>query len=119
MTICGIDIKGSEAIFALATQGPDGLQHLAIASKKIVLDDDENALNVKAFAAQLAAFVKANGITRIAIKKRSKKGEFAGGPTTFKSKASSSCWTIARCNCCHRKPSTRNSKSTPSSCPLH
>ena len=84
MTICGIDIKGSEAIFALATQGPDGLQHLATASKKIALDDDENALNVKAFAAQLAAFVKANGITRIAIKKRSKKGEFAGGPTTFK-----------------------------------
>ena len=79
MTICGIDIKGSEAIFALATQGPDGLQHLATASKKIALDDDENALNVKAFAAQLAAFVKANGITRIAIKKRSKKGEFAGG----------------------------------------
>ena len=84
MTICGIDIKGSEAIFALATQGPDGLQHLATASKKIALDDDENALNVKAFGAQLAAFVKANGITRIAIKKRSKKGEFAGGPTTFK-----------------------------------
>ena len=38
----------------------------------------------KAFAAQLAAFVSAHGITRIAIKKRSKKGEFAGGPTTFK-----------------------------------
>ena len=84
MTICGIDIKGSEAIFALATQGPDGLQHLATASKKIALDDDENALNVKAFAAQVTAFVKTNAITRIAIKKRSKKGEFAGGPTTFK-----------------------------------
>jgi len=31
-----------------------------------------------------AAFVRDNGISRIAIKKRSKKGEFAGGPTTFK-----------------------------------
>ncbi|PAA30728.1 DUF3010 family protein [Pseudomonas fragi] len=81
MTICGIEIKGSEAIFALA--GP-GLEHVAVATKKIALDDDDEAANVKAFAAQLAAFVKSNGITRIAIKKRSKKGEFAGGPTTFK-----------------------------------
>ena len=84
MTICGIDIKGSEAIFAVATQGPDGLQHLAIATKKIALDDDDEAANVKAFAAQVKAFVQDNAITRIAIKKRSKKGEFAGGPTTFK-----------------------------------
>ena len=84
MTICGIEIKGSEAIFALATQGAGGLEHLAIATKKIALDDDDDALNVKAFAAQATAFVKTNAITRIAIKKRSKKGEFAGGPTTFK-----------------------------------
>ncbi len=84
MTICGIEIKGSEAIFALATQGANGLEHTALATKKIALEDDEDAANVKAFASQIAAFVQANGITRIAIKKRSKKGEFAGGPTTFK-----------------------------------
>ena len=83
MTICGIDIKGSEAIFAMAAQGANGLEHVASATKKIALDDDQ-AANVKAFAVQIAAFVKANAITRIAIKKRSKKGEFAGGPTTFK-----------------------------------
>ena len=81
MTICGIEIKGSEAIFALVTPK---LEHVAVATKKIALDDDENAASVKAFAADLAAFVKAQGITRIVIKKRSKKGEFAGGPTTFK-----------------------------------
>lgn len=81
MTTCGIEIKGSEAIFALVTPN---LEHVAVATKKIALDDDENAASVKAFAASLAAFVKAQGITRIVIKKRSKKGEFAGGPTTFK-----------------------------------
>lgn len=81
MTICGIEIKGSEAIFALVTPH---LEHVAVATKKIALDDDENATSVKAFAAHLVAFVKAQGITRIVIKKRSKKGEFAGGPTTFK-----------------------------------
>ena len=81
MTLCGIEIKGSEAIIAVAAQD---LTHVALPSKKIALDDDDEAANVKAFASQVAAFVRDNGITRIAIKKRSKKGEFAGGPTTFK-----------------------------------
>ncbi|MNG16639.1 hypothetical protein D3C84_1005730 [compost metagenome] len=36
------------------------------------------------FAAQVASFVRENSVDRIVIKKRSKKGEFAGGPTTFK-----------------------------------
>lgn len=84
MSICGIEIKGSEAIFALATLQDGAAQHLANACKKIALDDDDEATNVKAFATQVAAFVRDNGISRIAIKKRSKKGEFAGGPTTFK-----------------------------------
>ena len=84
MKTCGIEIKGSEAIFAIASLQGDALQHVAIATKKIALEDDDEAANVKAFASQVAAFVRDNGITRIAIKKRSKKGEFAGGPTTFK-----------------------------------
>ncbi|AZD24976.1 DUF3010 family protein [Pseudomonas chlororaphis] len=84
MSICGIEIKGSEAIFALATLQDGTAQHLANACKKIALDDDDEATNVKAFATQVATFVRDNGISRIAIKKRSKKGEFAGGPTTFK-----------------------------------
>ncbi|WP_432754718.1 DUF3010 family protein [Pseudomonas sp. WMBT8] len=81
MTLCGIEIKGSEAIIAVATLD---LAHVALATKKIALEDDDEAANVKAFASQVAAFVRDNAITRIAIKKRSKKGEFAGGPTTFK-----------------------------------
>lgn len=81
MTLCGIEIKGSEAIIAVATLD---LAHVALATKKIALEDDDEAANVKAFASQMAAFVRDNAITRIAIKKRSKKGEFAGGPTTFK-----------------------------------
>ncbi|AZE57926.1 hypothetical protein C4K03_5819 [Pseudomonas synxantha] len=84
MTLCGIEIKGSEAIIALAALDNQALTHVVLATKKIALDDDDEAANVKAFAAQVKAFVQDNGIQRIAIKKRSKKGEFAGGPTTFK-----------------------------------
>lgn len=73
MTICGIEIKAREAIFALVTQGAGGLEHVAISTQKnFALDDDENAASVKAFAA-LTDCVKANAITRIAIKKRSKR----------------------------------------------
>ncbi|QIH11390.1 MULTISPECIES: DUF3010 family protein [unclassified Pseudomonas] len=84
MSICGIEIKGSEAIFALASLQGGTLEHQAIAVKKIALEDDDEAANVRTFAAQVRDFVRKQGITRIAIKKRSKKGEFAGGPTTFK-----------------------------------
>jgi hypothetical protein len=84
MNICGVEIKGSEAIFAVATRASGALEHLPLSVKKIALEDDDEADNVKAFARQIANFVRENGIARIAIKKRSKKGEFAGGPTTFK-----------------------------------
>ena len=84
MNICGIEIKGSETIFAVARQDGQALGHVALATKKIALQDDDDAANVKAFAREVAAFVRDNAIERIAIKKRSKKGEFAGGPTTFK-----------------------------------
>jgi hypothetical protein len=84
MKVCGIEIKGSEAIIALATLDGQALGHAALATKKIALEDDEDAASVKVFAAQVASFVRENSIDRIAIKKRSKKGEFAGGPTTFK-----------------------------------
>ena len=84
MTICGVEIKGSEAIFAVATRASGALEHVPLATKKIALEDDDDAANVKTFARHIATFVRDNGITHIAIKKRSKKGEFAGGPTTFK-----------------------------------
>ncbi|WP_296255083.1 MULTISPECIES: DUF3010 family protein [unclassified Pseudomonas] len=84
MNICGVDIKGSEAIFAVATRASGVLEHRPLAIKKMALEDDDESGNVKAFAQQIATFVRENGIAHIAIKKRSKKGEFAGGPTTFK-----------------------------------
>jgi len=84
MKICGIEIKASEAIFAFASHQDGALEHLALPLKKLALEEDDDAAQVKAFARQAAALIAENGITHLAIKKRSKKGEFAGGPTTFK-----------------------------------
>jgi hypothetical protein len=84
MKTCGVEIKASEAIFALAAVESGAVTHVPLTLKKLALDDDDLAANVRAFATQVAGFVAENGIQRLAIKKRGKKGEFAGGPTTFK-----------------------------------
>ncbi|MEF9898994.1 MAG: DUF3010 family protein [Pseudomonas sp.] len=84
MKICGIEIKGSEALLAVATLDGANPVHVALATKKIALENDELAENVKAFAKQARHFFAEHGISHLAIKKRSKKGDFAGGPTTFK-----------------------------------
>ena len=43
MNICGIEIKGSEAIIAVASLEDQALSHVALATKKIGLDDDDEA----------------------------------------------------------------------------
>ena len=48
MNICGIEIKGSEAIIAVASLDGSALSHVALNTKKIALDDDDEAANVKA-----------------------------------------------------------------------
>lgn len=92
MIICGIEIKGSEAIIALAALDNQALTHVALATKKIALDDDDEAANVKAFAAQVKAFVQDNAITRIAIKKRSKKVNSPVAQRRSRLKGCFNCW---------------------------
>lgn len=84
MTICGIELKGSEALLALASLDAGQPVHMATTIKKIGIEDDEDAAQVRDFAARVQAFVGEHGVTHVAIKKRSKKGDFAGGPVTFK-----------------------------------
>ena len=47
MKICGIEIKGSEAIIAVASLDDQVLSHIPLNTKKIALDDDDEAANVK------------------------------------------------------------------------
>ncbi|MFK0087168.1 DUF3010 family protein [Pseudomonas sp. NPDC090755] len=87
MKICGIEIKGSEALCAVAMLDAGQPSHAQPSIKKLALDNDEDAAQVKAFAHGVQALLSEHGITALAIKKRSKKGEFAGGPLTFKIEA--------------------------------
>lgn len=84
MHLCGVEITGSEAIFAVVEYVDGHWRHISKETKRIALDDDDDAKNVRSFADLIAGFLRDNELTEVAIKKRGKKGGFAGGPTTFK-----------------------------------
>lgn len=84
MKVCGIEIKGSEALIAVAELSGGNISHIELETKRVALQDDEDTEHIKSFSALINGLVRDNGIHSIAIKKRNKKGEFAGGPVTFK-----------------------------------
>lgn len=84
MKVCGIEITGNEALIAVAEFCDESIAHVELETKRIALKDDEDVDHIKSFCALINGLVRDNGIDTIAIKKRSKKGKFAGGPVTFK-----------------------------------
>lgn len=87
-TICGIELKGHEAILTVIEKQTDNSYSIKNTDvKKIELSDSENRDSVKEFKAKVNDFISKNDIELVCIKKRSKKGEYAGGPDTFKMEA--------------------------------
>lgn len=84
MRICGIELKGSEAILALVEKTEHGVNHVSIATKKIPLVNGECCVQVKSFQETFESFCRDNLVEKVIIKKRGKKGEYAGGADTFK-----------------------------------
>jgi len=86
MRICGIDLKANNTILSVidTDEEDDILVYIDMKVKKITLDDDESQLNIREYCNDLLVFLKQNKIEKIVIKKRAKKGNFAGGPVTFK-----------------------------------
>jgi hypothetical protein len=84
MRICGIELKGSEARLAVVIKTEDGFEHVNVATKKIPLGDGECSIQAKSFMDTFESFCRDNSIELVCIKKRGKKGEYAGGPDTFK-----------------------------------
>ena len=86
--ICGIELKGHEAIFTvLENKGDDSFAVKAVDKKKISLKDSENRECIKEFKKEINEFFGTNDVSKVYIKKRSKKGDFAGGADTFKMEA--------------------------------
>lgn len=84
MTICGIEMFGSETRLVLLNGGKSDFSHANVKPKKLKLTDDGNPDEVKAFRDSIFAFFRENIVTLVAIKKRGKKGDFSGGPVGFK-----------------------------------
>ncbi len=82
--ICGIELKGSEAIIVLLEKKDAGYVYLDIEPRKIKLGDDESSDHIKSFFETFQNFVRQHQIDLVVIKKRAQKGRMAGGAISFK-----------------------------------
>ena len=84
MKICGVDLAANDAIVVVLDGTRASWKVVDSELRKVSLLDDEDAGQVRVFQNAVIAIVKRHGVDRIVIKKRGKKGKFAGGPISFK-----------------------------------
>ena len=80
MNICGIELKANNVILVVL----ENSKYTDIKIKKLTLKDDEKQEDIRKFCNEFLDFLQKNEIEKIFIKKRAKKGTFAGGAVTFK-----------------------------------
>ena len=83
MNICGIELKANNVILVVLKNN----EYIDIKIKKIVLEDDEKQEDIRKFCNEFLLFLEENQVEKVVIKKRAKKGTFAGGAVTFKLEA--------------------------------
>jgi len=84
MIVCGIELTASEARLFVLKGTKSMFLHVEVSPSKLVLEDDEKPKEVKAFQEAIYTFLRENRVERIAIKKRGKRGQYAGSPVSFK-----------------------------------
>lgn len=87
MKICGIELKSNNAIVSVIENSPEKIDYINTKIKKFTLENDEDLQSIMKFKDEIELFLQENSINKIALKKRAKKGTFAGGAVTFKSEA--------------------------------
>ena len=89
MRICGIDLKANNTIVSVIenNEEDDILVYVDMKIKKIELANDESQSDVDKYFESINSFLRSNKIEKVFIKKRTKKGNFAGGAVTFKMEA--------------------------------
>ncbi|EHR41201.1 MULTISPECIES: DUF3010 family protein [Alishewanella] len=87
MRVCGVEIKGSEAILCLM-EYQDGLFNLPDCRQtRIALSQDNQSDQVRKFQFAVRKLVEDYKIQHLVIKERPQKGKFAGGAVGFKIEA--------------------------------
>ncbi|WP_024955989.1 DUF3010 family protein [Sulfurospirillum arcachonense] len=84
MKICGIDLKASDAIISVIEVNNGTSRYIPLNLKKISIQNDENKSEIESFYETFQTFLRDNSINKVVIKKRAKRGRFAGGSDTFK-----------------------------------
>lgn len=87
MRVCGIEIKGSEAILCLMSkeQGLFSLPDCRL--NRLALTQDHDAESIRKFQATMKKLIEDYKIEHLVIKERPQKGKFAGGAVGFKIEA--------------------------------
>tara|TARA_Y100000296_G_scaffold32701_1_gene37857 strand:- start:6464 stop:6916 length:453 start_codon:yes stop_codon:yes gene_type:complete len=86
MKVCGIDLKGNEAIISLVSLA-DGLFHLPDCRTRRLTLADTSAKGLKSFQSTFAKLVEDYKIDAVIIRQRQSKGKFAGSAIGFKLEA--------------------------------
>ncbi len=87
MRICGVELKGSEAIFAIIDVVGEEISIVPCQTRKIKYGDSAEQQSARLFYDAICGFFRDQHIEQIGIKQRAPKGPFAGGPVTFKMEA--------------------------------
>lgn len=87
MTMCGVDLSGSDAVICLLNldRGQFTLPESRV--RKLSLGKNHTREELKQFQAAFAELMAEQGVTSVAIKERMPKGKFAGGAISFKLEA--------------------------------
>lgn len=87
MRICGIELKSNNALISVIETSKNSenvFEYIDTKIKKFTLNDDEKKVDILNLKNEIESFLSQNKIDKIALKKRAKKGNFAGGAVTFK-----------------------------------
>jgi len=87
MKVCGVELKGSEAIICVMAKanGLYDIPHIRV--PKIAIKDAGDADQLKDFQFAFSKLIEDYKIEKVVIKGRALKGRFAGGPVGFKLEA--------------------------------
>lgn len=87
MKVCGVEIKGSEAVISLLSWSDDLINCLDCRVRKITFNKSNSTEDIRAFQFGFSKLMDDYQIEKVVIKERPHKGKFAGGAIGFKLEA--------------------------------
>lgn len=87
MYICGVEIKGREAVISILSMDKGLVEIVETSQRSLILDKSGDSDSMHDFQKCFCALMHEHGACHIAIKERLQKGKFSGGALGFKMEA--------------------------------